>query len=301
MSRPPHPIPYQGSKRALAPLIARWIPSDTSVFYEPFAGSAALSLFAAQHNLAKRFVICDALHPLIELWRRIVQNPGGVARQYQAIWEGQTAADDLYFNLVRDRYNAQNDPVDLLYLMARCVKNAIRFNAKGRFTQSVDKRRLGVHPKKMEVAISRSSDLLRGRVEFRAGDWRSTTDDATSGDFVYLDPPYLGTSIGRDKRYFSQVTSDELCDGLSFLNLRKIRFVLSYDGKTGAKVYGPPLPKALKLKHLLVEIGRSSQSTLNGKDDVTFESLYISEDVASGELESSSRKLKPKPDQLDFG
>ena len=36
----PHPIPYQGSKRGLAPLIGGYVPDDIDVWYEPFAGSA---------------------------------------------------------------------------------------------------------------------------------------------------------------------------------------------------------------------------------------------------------------------
>ena len=36
----PHPIPYQGSKRNLAPDILRYFPEQIDVLYEPFAGSA---------------------------------------------------------------------------------------------------------------------------------------------------------------------------------------------------------------------------------------------------------------------
>ena len=38
MKKLPHPIPYQGSKRKLAPVIGRYLPEDIRVFYEPFAG-----------------------------------------------------------------------------------------------------------------------------------------------------------------------------------------------------------------------------------------------------------------------
>ena len=53
-------------------------------------------------------------------------------------------------------------------------------------------------------------------------------------------------------------------------------FVLSYDGRKGSKTYGRTLPEELNLVHLIIEAGRSTQSTLLGQRDVTYESLYLS-------------------------
>jgi len=279
--RPPHPIPYQGSKRLLAPLIARHVPAEVQVWFEPFAGSAAMTLHAAQHGLARRFVIGDSLGGIVELWRGIVEQPEQTAARYRAVWSGQARNHADYFNRVRARYNRERDPVDLLYLICRCVKNAVRFNSNGEFTQSVDRRRLGMHPDRMRAAILAASQLLAGRVEFREGDWLQTSADATTRDFAYLDPPYLGTTIGRDKRYHRQLAQADLLPGLAQLNARGVRFALSYDGSTGGKHYGPPLPAHLGLTHLLIEAGRSSQATLAGRNECTIESLYLSPGIAA--------------------
>ncbi len=280
----PHPIPYQGSKRKLAPSIACCLPDRIETFYEPFAGSAAMSIYAASHRLAERFVIADSLAPIVDLLRAIVEAPAETAARYRELWEGQAAADVSYFNHIRDRYNASGDHVDLLYLICRCVKNAIRFNRSGRFTQSVDKRRLGMHPDKMQTGIVGVSAILGGRVEFRVGDWRETTKDARPVDFLYMDPPYLGTSIGRDRRYHQQMMQDELVCGLKALRQRNIPFALSYDGATGGREYGPPLPAALGLTRLLLNAGPSSQATLNGRREETVESLYLTPDLSSFSL-----------------
>lgn len=114
----------------------------------------------------------------------------------------------------------------------------------------------------------------------RYGDWRETTADAGPGDFVYMDPPYLGTSIGRDKRYHQQLTQEALCEGLKELTRRGISFALSYDGMTGGREYGPPLPDALGLTRLLLHAGTSSQATLSGRKEETVESLYVSPGLA---------------------
>ncbi len=280
MSKLPHPIPYQGSKRKLAPVIARYLPASIANFYEPFAGSAAMTIYAAYHRRADGFVVADSLEPMVTLLRSIVDEPERTSDQYRRVWEGQKEGKNGFFNEIRDRYNAEGDSVDLLYLICRCVKNSVRFNSGGRFTQSVDKRRLGMHPDKMRVAILGVSSILRGKVEFRHGDWLETSADASPEDFVYMDPPYLGTSTGRDKRYHQQIMQEELVAGLENLRRRNVPFALSYDGMTGGREYGPPLPNELGLIRLLLHAGTSSQSTLTGRNEETVESLYVTPGLA---------------------
>jgi DNA adenine methylase len=281
LMRLPHPIPYQGSKRSLARLIGEFVPSNVGTWYEPFAGSAAMTLWAAHRGVAKRYVIADSLEPIANLWRDLLVHPDKIADRYEQIWLGQNTAGHDYFNEVRDRYNSNKDAVDLLYLICRCVKNAVRFNRMGAFTQSVDKRRLGMRPDKMRAAIFGASSILARQTEVRVGDWIETTQDAKESDFLYMDPPYLGTSIGRDKRYAHQISQKKLIEGLSHLRERDIRFSLSYDGMTGGKEYGPPLPETLGLTRLLLHAGTSSQATLNGQSAETIESLYLSPGLAA--------------------
>lgn len=291
--RLPHPIPYQGSKRNLAPLIAPYIPSHIRTWYEPFAGSAAMTIWAAHHGLAERYVISDALRPMCELWSAIIEQPEATALHYKKVWQGQAEAGHEYFNDVRARYNQEHDPVDLLYLICRCVKNAVRFNRHGRFTQSHDKRRLGMKPEKMATAIGSVAQLLTGRTTVRCGDWVETTADVSPVDFIYMDPPYLGTTIGRDKRYAQQLELDRLVEGLGTMRGRGLRFALSYDGMTGEKTYGEPLPESLGLTRLLLHAGKSSQATLAGRSEDTIESLYITPDLGAP-VEGVIRRSRPQ-------
>jgi DNA adenine methylase len=284
MTTLPHPIPYQGSKRALAARISRFVPGEIETWFEPFAGSAAMSLWAARHRSPRRIVLCDVLEPLTRLWGEIIERPVDVADRYQAIWNGQAEDDPDYFNRVRDRFNAGGDPVELLYLLCRCVKNAVRFNARGHFTQSVDRRRLGMRPDRMRGALAGASALFKGRTELRSGDWLASLHDAGPDDFIYLDPPYHGTSTGRDRRYADGLARETLIGGLQALNARGLRYALSYDGLSGERSYGPPLPPELRLTQHLLHAGRSSQATLNGRAEDTVESLY----VAAGLVERSA-------------
>lgn len=278
MPKAPHAIPYQGSKRALAPSIAAYMPGEIETLYEPFAGSAAMTIYAAQHKMAKRFVLGDSLPQIVDLLRAIIEEPDQTASSYREVWEGYDGEDLGYFNLVRDRYNRDRDPVDLLYIIARSVKNAVRFNRSGAYSQSQDKRRAGTRPDRMQGEISQISALLRGRCEFRTGDWMETTADAGKADYVYMDPPYHGTSHGADLRYHAQLTRTALIEGLEDLLSRSVRFALSYDGTTGGREYAPPLPEHLGLRRLMLHAGRSSQATLQGRHEETIESLYLTPD-----------------------
>ena len=271
----PHPIPYQGSKRKLAPAIGEYLPDHLDTFYEPFAGSAAMTIYAAYHRVADKFVIADSLEPMVNLLNAIVNSPEDTAAKYSELWNGQEAGDVQYFYSIRDRFNEHKDHVDLLYLICRCVKNSVRFNASGSFSQSVDKRRLGTQPGKMRKAIFGVHHLLVGRTVFRVGDWLETTRDAGGNDFIYMDPPYLGTSKGPDRRYHQQITREDLIKGLARMRKRDLQFALSYDGTTGGRSYGPPLPDHLGLTQIMLKAGVSSQATLAGRKEETVESLYL--------------------------
>ena len=69
------PIPYQGSKRSLAPRICQLFPDGVHTLYEPFAGSAAITIYAATNDLSERFIIGDSFSILIDLWELIINKP----------------------------------------------------------------------------------------------------------------------------------------------------------------------------------------------------------------------------------
>lgn len=279
----PHPIPYQGSKRILASRILSVVRGrQFKRLFEPFAGSGAMSIAAAQAHLSERFVIGDSLGPLIDIWKCILNDPETLVNRYKEIWEGQQPGDHAYFDHIRNLYNQEGHPEHLLYLLARCVKNSPRFNQQGGFNQSADKRRLGMHPSKMKTEILGASALLSKRTIAVHSDFEETLNSASEHDLVYLDPPWQGTTVGPHKRYHQGLDPQRLIDALHSLNDRRVPYLLSYDGKCGEKVYGNPLPDSLRLTLLELDAGRSTQATLNGRQDRTVESLYLSPALGKG-------------------
>ncbi|PMG87337.1 DNA adenine methylase [Vibrio breoganii] len=285
----PHVIPYQGSKRKLAPQILDYVQHEVKgTVYEPFAGSAAITLAAAASEIGTSYVIGDKFAPLIDLWELIIDKPDYVADNYSKIWNAQLDDPKSYFLEIRKQFNEAQDPVQFLYLVARCVKNAIRFNANGEFNQSADNRRLGMKPEKVSKESYAISSILKGKTSVIAGDFMEVLKNAGPDDLVYMDPPWQGTSLKKDPRYAYLLDLDELVGGLAELNERGVPYLLSFDGTCGDKSYGKELPEFLQLEKVGLNAGRSSQAILLGRDDVTIESLYISPAMA----EKNSKQTK---------
>lgn len=284
------PIPYQGSKRKLASAITRCFPAELGRLYEPFVGSAAVTLATAAARPTTRFHVNDTNGPLCRLWQLIVDAPEEVGSAYAELWHEQLDDPRSFYDSVRDEFNATGRPELFLYLLARCVKAAVRYNAQGEFNQSPDNRRLGCRPERMARTIVAASALLRGRIEISNLDFRDAVASATADDLVYMDPPYQGVSTKRDRRYVDVLAADDFADALASFNQRGLSYVVSYDGRRGSRTYGKPLPSSLDLVRYEIDAGRSTQSTLSGGTDRTIESVYLSPALAA-RLEQVPREL----------
>ncbi len=279
--RVPHPIPYQGSKRNLAAAILRYIPADAARLLEPFAGSAALSLACAQQGRLQCFQLNDINQPLMKLWKEIVDAPGSIADAYERIWNAQQGQERTYYDQIRELFNKTQEPSLFLYLLARCVKASVRYNAKGEFNQGPDNRRLGARPDTMRAHILGASRLLQARTEILSADYTRILAGIEQGDVVYMDPPYQGVSGDRNPRYIGGVARNNFVETLALLNAKNASYILSYDGHTGTRAYGKPLPACLNLTHIRLDAGPSSQATLLGRAENTVESLYLSPALVS--------------------
>lgn len=276
----PHPIPYQGSKRNLAADILRYFPQKVGTLYEPFAGSAAITIAAAVNKLGHRYHINDLNKPLMDLWRAIIETPEKIVSQYEALWRKQLDDPRSFYDKARNDFNRTGRSDLFLYLLARCVKGSVRYNSQGEFNQSPDNRRQGMRPETMRLQILGASYYLKGKTTVTSVNYRDILEKATPADLVYMDPPYQGVCGNRDTRYLQSVQFCEFVEALDDLNQKGIRYLVSYDGRTGVKTFGKLLPEELNLILIELYAGRSTQATLLGRADVTIESLYLSPSLA---------------------
>ena len=280
----PHIVQYQGSKRLLAPQILQYMPYKFNRLLEPFVGMAAVTVAVAAEKRAERFHVNDINEPIIGLLQAAINKPKDLVEGYTTIWSEQFVYPNGHldhFYHIRERFNGGAQCAEnMLYLLARCVKGAVRYSKNGNFNQSPDKRRHGTNPKKVEENVFAISSLLKGRTVFSAVDYNQIFEIAKPGDLVYMDPPYQGVSNTRDNRYFTGVSFNDFSESIEILNRKGVDYVISYDGVCGNKEYGNELPKSLNCTKYLLNAGLSTQATLLGKRDTTYEALYVSKNLA---------------------
>lgn len=259
-------IKWSGSKRLQASKIVSYFPAfDT--YYEPFVGGGSV-LFEAKPQKA----ICgDICKPLIEFWKLLQTHPRSLITKYTESWNRLQKEGYTYYYFVRDRFNNDNNPYDLLFLSRTCVNGLIRFNKEGRFNNSLHHTRRGIHPMKMAKIILEWSAKMKG-FEFICGDYRDTTKTATAKDFVYLDPPYFNTK----GRYYGRIDFDKFLEYLHSLRDRGVRFALSFDGTRGDRQYLANVPRELYKHYFLLDSGNSTfRKVIDNKVEGVKESLYI--------------------------
>jgi DNA adenine methylase len=263
-------IKWSGSKRTQASRLVDLFP-DFDQYYEPFLGGGSVLRALIEKRKTKKAVCGDICGPLIDLWLLIQNNPDRLIKSYNRDWLRLKEEGYLVYYEIRDRFNREKSPEDLLFLSRTCVNGLIRFNKSGGFNNSLHHTRRGITPDKLKKIIHRWSAAIQG-VVFLCGDYRLTTENASSNDIVYLDPPYFNTK----GRYYGAIDYNDFISFLEELNSKNIRFVLSYDGMREETNYLTELPKHLFKRHLFFESGNSSfKKVMDKKPEIVTESVYL--------------------------
>ena len=259
-------IKWSGSKRSQARTIVSLLP-EFETYFEPFLGGGSVLI----QSRSKNAVCGDICKPLIEFWNLIKDNPTEIIKDYTKMWhvlqdEGYTA----YYK-IRDRFNANPNPSDLLFLSRTCVNGLIRFNREGKFNNSLHHTRKGINPKTLENIILQWSKCIQN-YKFIIGNDTETTKLATKKDFIYLDPTYFN-NIGR---YYGRIIFEDFIDYLEELDSRNIKYAFSYDGFRGKKNYMVDIPKHVYKRKILLDSGNSSfKKVIDKQNQSVKESFYM--------------------------
>lgn len=264
-------VKWTGSKRSISFDIVRRFP-DHDYYYEPFVGGGSILY---QRNPEK--AICgDICEPLIGIWKIIRDNPDELLEYYRRNWQRlQDEGHEVYYE-IRDEFNETRSPKHLFFLSRTCVNGLIRFNQDGEFNNSLHHTRPGIHPDRL-AKIIRDWHKRISAVEFHTGDYEETTETASEGDFIYLDPPYFNVT----SRYYGSIDKERFIDFLGDLNERDIRYALSLDGHSGDKDYTVELPDWAYEESFMLVSGKSSfKKVIDKKNSEVKEALYLNYDPA---------------------
>jgi len=207
------PIKCQGIKTKLVPFIMQNIRWDGSGrWIEPFLGSGVI-LF----NLRpQRALVCDINPHIINFYQQVYNGritPATVRNHLQnegdkLLTNGRKGKKSYYYQ-VRERFNAEKNSLDFLFLSRACFNGMMRFNQRGAFNVPFCRKPDRFRPAYITKIVNQVKviqGIMRGKEWiFRVGDWRTCLENLDETDFVYLDPPY----IGRHTDYFNQWSESE--------------------------------------------------------------------------------------------
>lgn len=224
------PIKIQGIKTKLVPFIGDNISFDKdAVWYEPFMGSGVVGF-----NLAPKNAVFSDVNPyIIDFYNQIKEKKitPDIVRDYLTS-EGkkleQTPADkNSYYYEVRARFNKYHEPLDFLFLQRSNFNGMIRFSKNGYnvpFGRKPNRFKPALITKIVHQVENVQELILENNWSFKCCKWQDALLNATSTDFVYLDPPY----IGRNTDYFTSWDQED-ADLLAnyFLEHIELHFALS--------------------------------------------------------------------------
>lgn len=194
------PIKCQGIKTKLVNFIANNIVWDgNGRWIEPFLGSGVV-LFNIQ---PERALVSDKNEHIINFYKAIQRGyiSPSLARDFlEYHGERLNRIGEEYYYEMRDNFNKTKDPLYFLFLSRSCFNGVIRFNKEGNFNVPFCKkpdRFRTAYISKIVNQIEKISRVMYDRDwVFHACDWKETILKANEGDFIYIDPPYIGRNTG---------------------------------------------------------------------------------------------------------
>ncbi len=203
------PIKCQGIKTKLVPFIKEHATfNNKGTWIEPFVGSGVVAFNIAPKNA----LLTDKNSYVIELYKGIQNGtitPRSVREFLEYHGEKLKSGGSDYYIEMRNAFNENGDPLYFLFLNRSDFNGMIRFNRQGNFNVPFcqkPNRFAKAYITKICNQVQNVSDVMKGKNwTFLSCPWRDTMLKAQKGDYIYLDPPY----IGRDTSYVGEWPESE--------------------------------------------------------------------------------------------
>lgn len=178
---------WVGGKRQLLDRLVPLMPTEFACYYEPFFGGGALFY----HLKPRAACISDANLRLVRTLRAVRDDVDGVVMRLRAC-----PNDKAFFLSTRGRpIDDERDDAEVaawfIYLNKTAFNGLYRVNASNGFNAPFGGYR---NPAICDEANLRACSRALRFATIGHGDYSLTLDDATSGDFCFLDPPYVPAS-----------------------------------------------------------------------------------------------------------
>ena len=185
-------LKWAGGKRQLLPALLKNIPDNFNTYYEPFIGGAALLISLYSLNRINSAVISDTNTDLYNLYKTIRENPQQLIDELDNLGFRNTKED--YYK-AREVFNSSSNPVErtaiLIYLNRHGYNGLYRVNSSNKFNVPFGKYTNPRMPSPENIMAL--SGLLQSCTVMNS-DFEIAVKNASKGDFVYFDPPYMPLS-----------------------------------------------------------------------------------------------------------
>lgn len=196
-------LKWAGGKTQLLSELLPKIPSKYGRYIEPFFGGGAL-FFAANPRLS---IIADSNPELVNLYRTLASNVEDVI---ESLHNYKNSEEIFYSTRALDwtLLSAPEAAARTIYLNRTCFNGLYRVNKRGLFNVPFGHYK---NPKILDESAIRAVSLRLQNATIVSGDYKEVLrTHAASGDFVFLDPPYLPISSYSDfKRYTKEQFFEE--------------------------------------------------------------------------------------------
>lgn len=196
-------LKWAGGKTQLLAELSAHIPQKFGRYIEPFIGGGAL-FFALRPTGG---IIADSNPELVNLYQSVANNVDGVIRYLKKYKN----TEEVFYQvraLDWQTLSSEEAAARTIFLNKTCFNGLYRVNRKGQFNVPYGRYK---NPKIVDEPALRANSRLLSQNSILQGDFRQILQgEARSGDFVFLDPPYLPISEYSDfKRYTKEQFYEE--------------------------------------------------------------------------------------------
>ena len=184
-------LKWAGGKRRLLEQYSPFLPTEFGSYFEPFIGGGALffSLFSQGLLSDKKAAINDINPELVNFYQVLKTDCDNLIKKLS---EHEKKHDEQHYYDVRAknfrRMNAVNRAARLLYMNRTCFNGLYRVNSKGQFNVPMGRYK---NPLICDRDGLKNASRALQQTSISQGNYRTATQSAKEGDFVYFDPPYV--------------------------------------------------------------------------------------------------------------
>ena len=190
-------LKWAGGKSQLLDEIVRRFPNELLTgqidkYIEPFVGGGAVFFHLVQrYDCIREFYLFDVNEDLINCYNAIKKNVHSVIKKLKVLEKDYLAKDrtarrDFYYH-IRQQFNLDKSPSQLIFLNKTCYNGLYRANRKGEFNVPFGDY---INPTICDVENLHAVSEVLQKAQILCGDFEDSDNYIDNKTFVYLDPPY---------------------------------------------------------------------------------------------------------------